>query len=115
MCNALLLTVLIEPVEKPTMLLYSDHHGVYVYELVSGNASKLLPVKDVLSLDYSFDYQMRAGEPVQAPYPLTRVIGATACDASYGLNGHTGNGSGEAIRRSGQRTSWPDLLSGRRC
>ena len=55
MCNALLLTVLIEPVEKPTMLLYSDHHGVYVYELVSGNASKLRPVKDVLSLDYSFD------------------------------------------------------------
>ena len=35
---------------------------------------------------YVFEYTMKAGEPVQAPYPLQRVIGASACAATRGEN-----------------------------
>lgn len=35
---------------------------------------------------YTFEYEMKAGEPVQAPYPLQQIIGATACPATTGEN-----------------------------
>ncbi len=35
---------------------------------------------------YTFEYLMRAGEPVLAPYPLQQVIGATPCEATHGEN-----------------------------
>ncbi|MCP5526979.1 MAG: LamG domain-containing protein [Verrucomicrobiales bacterium] len=39
---------------------------------------------------YTFDYAMRAGEPVIAPYPLAEVIGATPCDPTSGLDADPG-------------------------
>lgn len=35
---------------------------------------------------YQFEYQMLAGEPVVAPYPLQQVIGAVACGLTHGEN-----------------------------
>ena len=35
---------------------------------------------------YTFEYQMRAGEPVLAPYPLQQVIGASTCALTRGEN-----------------------------
>lgn len=36
--------------------------------------------------NYTFDYQMTAGEPVQPPYPLGLVIGLVACPETFGIN-----------------------------
>ncbi len=36
--------------------------------------------------NYTFSYKMTAGEPVQPPYPLARVIGLVACPESFGVN-----------------------------
>ena len=38
------------------------------------------------SFPYTFDYTMKAGQPVLAPYPLQDIIGATACDKTTGEN-----------------------------
>ncbi|HTI72485.1 MAG TPA: LamG-like jellyroll fold domain-containing protein [Candidatus Limnocylindria bacterium] len=35
---------------------------------------------------YVFEYTMKAGEPVLAPYPLQQVIGASACAETHGEN-----------------------------
>lgn len=35
---------------------------------------------------YTFEYHMRAGEPVQPPYPLGQIIGASPCSATTGEN-----------------------------
>lgn len=35
---------------------------------------------------YVFEYEMKAGQPVQAPYPLQLVIGATPCPDTRGEN-----------------------------
>lgn len=35
---------------------------------------------------YTFDYTMVAGEPVQPPYPLARVIGLVASPETFGMN-----------------------------
>lgn len=35
---------------------------------------------------YTFEYAMKAGEPVVAPYPLQQVIGLTPCAATVGQN-----------------------------
>lgn len=40
-----------------------------------------------LSYSYSFEQEMRAGEPVIPFYPLPQVIGATPCAGSYGKDG----------------------------
>ncbi len=36
--------------------------------------------------NYTFDYTMIAGEPVQPPYPLARVIGFVASPETFGIN-----------------------------
>jgi hypothetical protein len=47
----------------------------------------LIEIDDV-SCGYTFDYMIKAGEPVVAPYPLNQVIGATPPAEIYGTNGN---------------------------
>lgn len=43
----------------------------------------------IRSFPYVFEYSMKAGEPVLAPYPLQTVIGASSCPATRGENLNT--------------------------
>ena len=46
---------------------------------------------------YTFNYKMKAGEPVQPPYPLGLVIGLTRCSETRGEN------------NSSSRVYWEDI------
>ncbi|ETR69093.1 MAG: hypothetical protein OMM_09898, partial [Candidatus Magnetoglobus multicellularis str. Araruama] len=41
-----------------------------------------------ISCGYTFNYLIKAGDPVTAPYPLNEVIGATPPEEIYGTNGN---------------------------
>ncbi len=61
-----------------------------VYAIESEDyASELNPYIDPRNgrrYNYSFNYEMTVGEPVQPPYPLGLVIGLVACPESFGIN-----------------------------
>ncbi|MEM7394451.1 MAG: hypothetical protein AAF492_19115, partial [Verrucomicrobiota bacterium] len=50
----------------------------------------------------TFEYPMKAGEIVQAPYPLPKLFGPAPPKKAFGLNGLNGNGNNEP------RTYWED-------
>jgi hypothetical protein len=61
---------------------------VYAIELEDSSA-ELNPYIDPRNnrhYNYTFDYLMTAGEPVQPPYPLARVIGLVPCPESFGVD-----------------------------
>lgn len=66
--------------------LAASPHGPGVKaELVTPNAEygKVVVTR---SFPYTFEYAMRAGQPVLAPYPLQDLIGAAACEKTIGEN-----------------------------
>lgn len=60
-------------------------------------------VKIVRLHPHTFEYRMKAGEPVQPPYPLGVVIGLTPCEESFGRDGW-GTGDPSPL----PRTYWED-------
>jgi hypothetical protein len=61
---------------------------VYGIELEDSSAelNPYIDPRNNRQYNYTFDYLMTAGEPVQPPYPLARVIGLVPCPESFGVD-----------------------------
>ncbi|KPA14404.1 conserved hypothetical protein, secreted [Candidatus Magnetomorum sp. HK-1] len=72
---------------------YTSHPFVLVqyYDKVLGKhgMKAFKVIKDDLSCGYTFQYDMKAGDPVVAPYPLNEIIAATPPAEIYGKNSNS--------------------------